>query len=93
MKTKKISKKLGLNKETVARLDNIRLNVVIGGLVSGTCGDCETDAVYCTDYTGCESNFFQQTCQHTECFYTCDPTCDTCPTPTIITDCGTCPAG
>ena len=49
MKTKKFSKKLELNKKTIANLNNEALNSVKGGRVTVTCPDeCITNEPGCT---------------------------------------------
>jgi hypothetical protein len=64
MKKKVISKKLLVNKKTIVHLDKIGLDLVKGGVITGTC-DCDTDVYMCTNYTGCMTNFNVNTCQHT----------------------------
>lgn len=49
MKTKKLSNKLGLNKETIARIGHDELTLIKGGYVTGTCPErCQTDEAHCS---------------------------------------------
>jgi hypothetical protein len=57
MKTKKFSKKLDLNKNTISNLNSLEQSKVKGGYISASCPDypfnCATNEHNCT--TGCPS--------------------------------------
>ncbi len=68
MKTRKMTRKLVLNKKTVADLNSRAMNQLYGGIKTGiTCGLlCDTENYSCYE-TQCET-----------CYHTCPPTwCDT----------------
>jgi hypothetical protein len=69
MKTKKLSKKLALNKKTVANLENNEMGVVYGGCVAGTTS-CPTSPYKCESIVMCIV-----TIDHG-----CTPTVELCPT-------------
>jgi hypothetical protein len=75
MKSKKLSKKLGLNKRTVAHLNISNMNNLKAG-VHNTVGECETYETYCgtCDTCGtCDScNTWCETCRCTD-ISRCDP--------------------
>lgn len=48
MKTKKVEKKLFLNKKTIAHLNNGQLGQAKGGGPTTTCDTCETCLTYCS---------------------------------------------
>ena len=49
MKTRKLSKRLELNKKTIANLNNEALNFVKGGRTTATCpNQCQTNEPGCT---------------------------------------------
>ncbi len=48
MKTKKIEKKLFLNKKTIAHLNNGQLGQAKGGFPTTSCGTCETCLTHCS---------------------------------------------
>ncbi len=79
MKTKKLQKKLILNKTTVTHLNFQNMGAVHGGDVTGnTCGKpCETIDYTCGLF--CDTVYY--TCAATQCqtcYHTCPPTwCDT----------------
>ncbi len=76
MKTKKLNKKLSLNKETVSHLSTIDMNVLHGGALQST-----HDPKICeTFYAECQGDSIMMrtcpgfTCPHTEqdeCTFTC----------------------
>ncbi len=84
MKTKKFSKKLALNKKTIADLNNGQLGRIKGGRTFTTCapelcteGECQTPA--CTET--CDTQCWFTLCGGYTCYpkcptYTCDGICN-----------------
>ena len=69
MKTK-FKKKLGLNKKTVANLNNYHLNSIRGGLSEGTdCGFCNTEGIACRPTAPCTGGCDTEDCTN---YITCD---------------------
>lgn len=85
MKTKKLSRKLELNKKTIANLSNEDLNSVKGGRTTATCpNQCQTNEPRCTA-AGCITevepscytvNETKYPCTMTMCTFYCDTECD-----------------
>jgi hypothetical protein len=85
MKTKRLSRKLELNKKTIANLSNEALNAVKGGRTTATCpGVCITNEPRCTA-AGCITevelscftvNDTEYPCTITMCTFYCDTECD-----------------
>ena len=81
MKTKRISKKMRLNKKTIVNLNNHSMRGVVGGVCGCGCNPC----CCCLDTWGeCETRLVD-TCG-------CPPTVGTCPTVTQWTNCNKCDA-
>ncbi len=84
MKTKKFSKKLALNKRTIAKLNSDGMDAIFGGIGetygAGTCPGGQTECM-------CASRFNPTTClsERTHCESECQCFTDNCPsdTPTV----------